>query len=271
MHVTPLPLPKICISIPLPKKFHNKWKNFTRFLGDSEGLLERLFSLKIFISNECLLINFPKIQNFSNKGCCAVFFQKPFRKRVCGSPFLGTCKSSECPWAKWAGGIEKNLTPELVRRGIINSSISSAQGGYEKYEKHIDNFDPGKIRSILNSFSLYFYQRCCRGASAKGGGALNTWRAFFGALKPPRGHFRGAEGASKIGKILLFHRKNQYLRRKSTIDKKIFQNFVSKKNFLQKKIFFKIFCKKNFFAKIFFSKKFSKSFWKFWKFLKIVA
>ena len=93
------------------------------------------------------------------------------------------------------------------------------------------------------------------GASAKGGGALNTRRAFFGAPKPPEGYFRGAEGASKIGKILLFHRKNQYLRRKSTIFKKIFKNFDSKDFFYKESIlrkkfydFSKIF-KKNFFPK----------------------
>ena len=101
---------------------------------------------------------------------------------------------------------------------------------------------------------MYFDQRCCRGASAKGGGALNTRRAFFGAPKPPEGYFRGAEGASKIWKILLFHRKNQYFRRKYTIFTKIFQNFVSKKNFLQKKYFSKNLCKKKFFFKFFFKK-----------------
>ena len=99
------------------------------------------------------------------------------------------------------------------------------------------------------------------GGSAKGG-ALNTRRAFFGAPKPPEGYFRGAEGASKIGKILLFHRKNQYLRRKHTIFTKIFQNFVSKKIFLQKKYFSKKFLQKIFFQKKFF---FQKNFQKFFE------
>ena len=91
-----------------------------------------------------------------------------------------------------------------------------------------------------------------RGAQTPGGG-------FFGAPKPPWGHFRGAEGASKIGKILLFHRKNQYFGRKYALFMKIFQIFFFQKNFSTKECFFrKNFCRKNNFPKnVFFSKNFS--------------
>ena len=86
------------------------------------------------------------------------------------------------------------------------------------------------------------HQRCCRGG-------LKHLEGLFWSTKTTWGHFRGTEGASKIGKILLFHRKNQYLRRKSTIFKKIFLKFFSKKIFLRKKIFFQFFFKNNFFPR----------------------
>ena len=41
----------------------------------------------------------------------------------------------------------------------------------------------------------------------------NNWRGFFEHQNHLWEHFRGAEGASKLWKILRFHRKNQYLRR----------------------------------------------------------
>ena len=98
-------------------------------------------------------------------------------------------------------------------------------------------------------FDIILVPEMLQGASTKGG-PQTPGGAFVGAPKSSRGHFRGAEGASKIGKILRFHRKIQHLRRKSTIFKKIFQNSLSKKFFLQK-IFFKknFFSKKNFFFK----------------------
>ena len=66
----------------------------------------------------------------------------------------------------------------------------------------------------------------------QGGRASNTQRGLFWSTKT----------TSKIGKILLFHRKNQYLRRKSTIFKKIFQNFVSENFFAS--VFLEIFFEK---------------------------
>ena len=96
------------------------------------------------------------------------------------------------------------------------------------------------------------HQRCCRGASAKGGRGLKHMEGLFWSTKTTWGHFRDAEGPLKIGKILFFYRKNQYLRRKSTILKKF-------PKFCFKKIFYRIF----FFKKIFLEKKVLQFFFNF--------
>ena len=86
-------------------------------------------------------------------------------------------------------------------------------------------------------------QRCCGGGGGrpKGGGEPNT------TPKPPWGHFRGAEGASKMGKIVLFHRKKiniweenpRFLRKFSKFFFKL--SFWWEKNFILK--FFPFFFK----------------------------
>ena len=113
---------------------------------------------------------------------------------------------------------------------------------------------------------------CPRSEMLQGGlsqrGGLKHLEGLFWSTKTTLGAFSRRRRHHENWKNTTFLWKNQYLRRKSTIFKKAFQNFFTKKCFFfQKKFFAKYFFPKKFF----FSKNFSKIFENFENFLKIVA